>query len=130
MNGSALARLIENGGVTLYPLLLCSTVSVAVMIERAWTIARATRARARVHDLVVSAAAQGNLSEALIVLTSAMNTTVGCCVITTWPAPGLIVAVSVLISAVVEAMVAVATPLEFVVDPGWVSVLPVPVDAI
>jgi biopolymer transport protein ExbB len=67
MNGSALARLIENGGVTLYPLLLCSTVSVAVIIERIWTIARATRARARVHDLVVSASAQGNLGEALAI---------------------------------------------------------------
>jgi len=67
MNGSALARLIENGGVTLYPLLLCSTVSVAVIIERAWTLLRAARARARVHELVVSAAAQGNLGEALAI---------------------------------------------------------------
>jgi biopolymer transport protein ExbB len=67
MNGSALARLIENGGVTLYPLLLCSTVSVAVIIERLLTIARAARARARVHELVVSAAAQGNLGEALAI---------------------------------------------------------------
>jgi biopolymer transport protein ExbB len=68
MTGSALARLIENGGVTLYPLLLCSIVSVAVAIERAWTIARATRARARIHELVLRAAARGNLSEALAIV--------------------------------------------------------------
>jgi len=67
MTGSALARLVENGGVTLYPLLLCSTVSVAVMIERVWTIARATRARARVHRLVVRATEQHNRGEALAI---------------------------------------------------------------
>lgn len=67
MNGSALARLIENGGVTLYPLLVCSTVSVAVIIERALTITRAARARAKIHDLVVRAAAQRNLGEALAI---------------------------------------------------------------
>jgi biopolymer transport protein ExbB len=67
MNGSALARLVENGGVTLYPLLVCSIVSVAVMIERAVTIGRAARARARVHDLVVRATAQGNVGEALAI---------------------------------------------------------------
>jgi biopolymer transport protein ExbB len=67
MNGSALARLIENGGVTLYPLLLCSIVSVAVLIERVVTIARATRARARVHNLVLRAVTQNNLGEALAI---------------------------------------------------------------
>lgn len=68
MTGSALARLLENGGVTLYPLLLCSIVSVAVTIERAWTIARATRARAHVHPLVLSATAQGKIAEALAIV--------------------------------------------------------------
>jgi len=67
MNGSALGRLIENGGVTLYPLLVCSIVSVAVIIERAITIARAARARAKIHDLVVRAATQHNLGEALAI---------------------------------------------------------------
>ena len=68
MDGSALARIVENGGVTLYPLLLCSIVSVAVAIERAWTIARAGRARARVHALVLRAAEKGNLGEALAIV--------------------------------------------------------------
>ncbi len=67
MNGSALARLLEHGGVTLYPLLVCSIVSVAVIIERAVTIARAARARAKIHDLVVRAASQHNLGEALAI---------------------------------------------------------------
>ncbi len=68
MTSSALARLVENGGVTLYPLLLCSIVSVAVAIERAWTIMRATRARTRIHAMVLRAAAQGNLGEALAIV--------------------------------------------------------------
>jgi biopolymer transport protein ExbB len=68
MAGSALARLIENGGVTLYPLLLCSIVSVAVTIERAWAIARATRTRAHVHPLVLRSVTQGNVGEALAVV--------------------------------------------------------------
>ncbi len=68
MAGSALARLIENGGVTLYPLLLCSIVSVAVAIERGWAIARAARTRAHVHPLVLRAATQGNVGEALAVV--------------------------------------------------------------
>jgi len=68
MAGSALARLIENGGVTLYPLLLCSIVSVAVAIERGWAIVRAARTRAQVHPLVLRAVTQGNVGEALAVI--------------------------------------------------------------
>src|SRR5262245_59822347 len=56
------------------------------------------------------------------------KSTVGCCATTTWPAPGLIVAVMVFSWAVVLAMVPVATPLAFVA-PGWTSVLLVPVEA-
>ena len=67
MAGSALARLIENGGVTLYPLLLCSIVSVAVAIERGWAIARAARTRAHVHPLVLRAATQGNVGDPVLV---------------------------------------------------------------
>jgi biopolymer transport protein ExbB/biopolymer transport protein TolQ len=68
MAGSALARLIENGGVTLYPLLLCSIVSVAVAIERWWAIVRAARARRQVHPLVLRAATPGNVGEARAVV--------------------------------------------------------------
>ena len=75
------------------------------------------------HDVAVD-------REALIVDASAVNPTVGCCVTMTCPAPGLIVAVIVFVSATVEATEAVATPAASVVDPGCVSVLPVPVDAI
>ncbi len=68
MAGSALARLIENGGVTLYPLLLCSVVSMAVAFERGWAIVRAARARAHVHPLVLRAVTHGNIGEALAVV--------------------------------------------------------------
>src|SRR5688572_21198332 len=46
----------------------------------------------------------------------------------TWLGPGFTVAVRVLVSAVVDAIVPVATPLALVVLAGCVIVLPVPVD--
>src|SRR5687768_1756065 len=68
-------------------------------------------------------------SAALIVLASPTKPTVGCWATTTWPAPGLIVAVRVFVSAVVEASVPVATPLASVTTEGCVNVLFVPVEA-
>ena len=67
MNGRDLLTLIENGGVVMYPLLLCSIVSLAVIIERAWTVTRAARAGARLHQLVLEATQEGGLSDALAV---------------------------------------------------------------
>ncbi|MGD0947131.1 MAG: MotA/TolQ/ExbB proton channel family protein [Candidatus Binatia bacterium] len=65
MNGRDLLTLIENGGVVMYPLLLCSIVSIAVIIERSWTLARAARAAARLHQLVIEAAQEGVIGDAL-----------------------------------------------------------------
>ncbi len=67
MNGRDLLTLVENGGVVMYPLLLCSIVSLAVIIERAWTITRAARGAARLHQLVSEAAQEGGIGEALAV---------------------------------------------------------------
>jgi len=67
MNGRDLLTLIENGGAVMYPLLLCSIVSCAVIIERSWTIIRAARGGARLHALVSEAADEGNISDALAV---------------------------------------------------------------
>jgi hypothetical protein len=65
---------------------------------------------------------------ALMLLASPTKPTVGCCGTTIWPAPGLTVAVIVLVSATMLAIVPVATPLAFV-RPGWTSVLLLPVAA-
>ena len=59
MNGRDFLTLIENGGVVMYPLLLCSVLSIAVIIERCWTIIRAARAAERLHQLVSEADARG-----------------------------------------------------------------------
>ena len=67
MNGRDLLTLIENGGAVMYPLLLCSVVSLAVILERLWTITRAARAAARLHQQVGEAADEGGLSDALAV---------------------------------------------------------------
>ena len=44
MNGRDFLTLIETGGVVMYPLLLCSVVSIAVIIERLWAIREISRA--------------------------------------------------------------------------------------
>ncbi len=67
---------------------------------------------------------------ALMVAGSPTKPTVGCCVTTTWLAPGLMVAVMVLVSATVLAMVNVATPLASLEAEAGLMVLPPPVDAI
>ena len=66
---------------------------------------------------------------ALIVAGSPTNSTVGCWVTTTWLGPGLTVAVMVLVSAVVDAMVKVATPLASLTAEAGAIVLLVPVEA-
>jgi hypothetical protein len=66
-------------------------------------------------------------SVALIVLASAMKPTVGCCVTATWLAPGLIVALIVFDSAIVEVIVPVVAPVASVVAAGWVRTWFVPV---
>lgn len=65
MNGRDFLTLIENGGVVMYPLLLCSIVSIAVIIERSWTVIRAARAGARLHELVMEAAHEGSPTDML-----------------------------------------------------------------
>jgi biopolymer transport protein ExbB len=65
MSLSNFLTLIEDGGVVMYPLLLCSIITVAVTIERMWTITRATRNSARLHRLVAEIVTDGSVSEAL-----------------------------------------------------------------
>ena len=51
----------------MYPLLLCSIVSVAVILERLWSITRAARAASRLHEVVIEAAEEGGFTDALAV---------------------------------------------------------------
>ena len=67
MDGRDFLTLIEHGGVVMYPLLVCSIVSLAVIIERVWTLTRAARSAARLHQLVQEATGEGNLSDALAI---------------------------------------------------------------
>jgi biopolymer transport protein ExbB len=67
MNGRDFLTLIENGGVVMYPLLLCSIVSLAVILERLWTITRAARTAARLHQLVTEATDDGSVTDALAI---------------------------------------------------------------
>ena len=67
MYGRDLLTLIETGGVVMYPLLLCSVVSLAVILERLWTLTRAARAAARLHRLVGEAMEDNEVADALAV---------------------------------------------------------------
>ena len=67
MSGRDLLTLIETGGVVMYPLLLCSIVSLAVILERLWTLTRAARAAARLHRLVGEAIDDNEFADALAV---------------------------------------------------------------
>ena len=69
-------------------------------------------------------------SAALIVAGSPTKPTVGCVVNTTGVPSGSTVTVITLVSATVDAIVAVAMPEALVGPAGCVSVLPAPVDAI
>ncbi|MBI3785409.1 MAG: MotA/TolQ/ExbB proton channel family protein [Deltaproteobacteria bacterium] len=62
-----LLTLVWTGGAVMYPLLLCSIVSVGVILERLWSITRAARAATRLHELVAEAADEGGWSDALAV---------------------------------------------------------------
>jgi biopolymer transport protein ExbB len=64
MNGGSLLTWVESGGIAMYPLLFCSILSAAVIVERLWAIARAQRASTRVQALVVNAIEHGRLTDA------------------------------------------------------------------
>lgn len=52
MVGTNILILIEQGGIVIYPLLLCSVVSVAIVLERAWALSMGIRGARRLHQLV------------------------------------------------------------------------------
>lgn len=64
MSGRDLLTLVETGGAVMYPLLLCSVVSIAVILERLWVLTRAARAAAQLHQLVAEATDEGDLTGA------------------------------------------------------------------
>jgi biopolymer transport protein ExbB len=57
-------ELIEQGGVVMYPLLLCSVLVVGVVIERLWTLARLPQQSAALARHVREALREGKLAEA------------------------------------------------------------------
>jgi biopolymer transport protein ExbB len=67
MDGRDLLTLIEQGGTVMYPLLLCSVVSLAVILERSWVLTRAARGGARLHQLVAEATEDGSFGETLAI---------------------------------------------------------------
>ena len=76
----------------------------------------------------VSGDAVAVVSTALRLLGSPTNVTAGCCASTTSPAPGLTVTVMFFVSAVVVAIVPVATPFASVTK-GWTRMLLLPLES-
>ncbi len=67
VNGQSFIELLEHGGIVMYPLLVCSVVTVAIIIERAWTITKAARGARRLHQLVEECLREQNVSDAVAV---------------------------------------------------------------
>jgi biopolymer transport protein ExbB len=59
-----LLSLVEQGGVVMYPLLLCSIVSVAIIIERSWALTRGARLSRRLHELAVQSIREAGVVDA------------------------------------------------------------------
>jgi biopolymer transport protein ExbB len=59
--------LVQTGGAVMYPLLLCSIVSLAVIFERLWTLGRATSSARRLNRLVWEATNEEGLANALAI---------------------------------------------------------------
>lgn len=64
MNERGILQLVEQGGVVMYPLLVCSVVSLAVIIERLWWLGRTAGAATRLAGHVRDAVREGRLAEA------------------------------------------------------------------
>lgn len=65
MTGTNILNLIEQGGIVIYPLILCSIVSVAVVIERGWSLITAARGARRLHQLVEESLKEDALADAV-----------------------------------------------------------------
>lgn len=64
MLGGDFFSLVRTGGAVMAPLLLCSVVSLAVVLERSWMLVRASRAAARLQKSVLAAWASGGVGDA------------------------------------------------------------------
>lgn len=60
-----LLNLLETGGAVMYPLLICSVVSIAVVVDRWWVLLRAARASAQLQRVVADSAGRLSLAELL-----------------------------------------------------------------
>ena len=63
MIGGDFLTLLEQGGVAIYPLVLCSVVSLAIVIERTWTLARTTRSSRRLGERVFESVRENGIGE-------------------------------------------------------------------
>jgi biopolymer transport protein ExbB len=67
MIGGGVLELLEQGGTVMLPLLLCSVVAVAIVLERVWTLTREGRSARHVHALVYQTLAGAGRTAALAV---------------------------------------------------------------
>jgi biopolymer transport protein ExbB len=67
VTGHTLLDLVRQGGFVLYPLVLCSVVSVAIILERAWSLVRSARQARALHRLIEEAWSEQSLAEVLAI---------------------------------------------------------------
>jgi len=64
LDGRTILQLVEQGGVVMYPLLACSVLSIAVILERLWWLSRVARGAGALKPRVLEALVDGNVTEA------------------------------------------------------------------
>jgi len=67
VGAEGLFDLVRHGGIVMAPLALCSVVSVAVIVERLWTLITAARRSARFHRAAAEAWQEGGVTEMIAV---------------------------------------------------------------
>ncbi len=64
MLGGDIFEIVRSGGAVMAPLLVCSVLSLTVVLERAWVLLRAGRSAARLQQSVLAAWAGGGVADA------------------------------------------------------------------
>jgi biopolymer transport protein ExbB len=67
IGGGGVLDLVRQGGIVMAPLILCSIVSVAVIVERLWTLASASRRSQRFQRAAAEAWQEGGMPEVVAV---------------------------------------------------------------
>jgi biopolymer transport protein ExbB len=65
VTGGSIVGLLRQGGIVVYPLVVCSIVTLAIVLERAWAVLGEARASRGLRTLVQEALGESGIAEAM-----------------------------------------------------------------